>query len=93
MFDLLKRQSLKNSKSQCQQSFRERKIIFCDWGFHGRASNNGWCFTYVDDVEFDPLEDLTFYTRTYPDDCGETLSKFVASQLRKNSRIKESKGW
>jgi len=93
MFDLIKRHSFKASRTQCQQLFRERKIVFCDWGFHARASNDGWCFTYVDDVDFDPLEDLRPYTRTDPDQCGETLSKFVASQLRKNSRIKESKGW
>jgi len=93
MFDLIKRHSSKSSRTQCQQTFRERKIVFCDWGFHARASKDGWCFTYVDDVDFDPLEDLGCYKRVDPDNCGETVSQFVTSQLRKNSRIKGCNGW
>jgi hypothetical protein len=93
MFGLLKRHSKRSTGPQCPLSSRERKIVFCDWGFHARASNDGWCFTYVDEVDLDPEEDLRSFTRTDADHCTETVSKFVTSQLRKNSRIKGSKGW
>ncbi|KIW52182.1 hypothetical protein PV05_07843 [Exophiala xenobiotica] len=93
MFGLFKRQSRRPTGPQCPVSFKERKIVFCDWGFHARASNDGWCFTYVDDVDFDPDEDLRSFRLTDADHCGEIVSKFVSSQLRKNSRIKGSKGW
>ncbi|EXJ86208.1 hypothetical protein A1O1_06578 [Capronia coronata CBS 617.96] len=90
---LFKRQSSKIHRPQCSQGLRQRKIVFCDWGFHGRAGNDGWTFTYVDEVDFDPEEDLRLYNKTDPNDCGEILSKFVKKQLRKNSRLKESQGW
>ncbi|RVX71776.1 hypothetical protein B0A52_03960 [Exophiala mesophila] len=86
-------QTVKATGPQCSESAKQRKIVFCDWGFHGRASKDGWCFTYVDEVDFDPDEDLRFYNRTSLDKCGEVLAKFVKSQLRKNSNLKESKGW
>lgn len=88
----IKRQT-KTNGPQCPERSHQRKIVFCDWGWHGRSSNDGWCFTYVDEAEFDAEEDLRCYKRTTPADCGETLSKFVRSQLRKNSNLKGSKGW
>ncbi|KAL2398028.1 hypothetical protein ABEF95_001683 [Exophiala dermatitidis] len=90
---LIKRHSSKHERPQCSQTLKQRKIVFCDWGFHGREGNDGWTFTYVDEVDFDPEEDLRPYTRTSPDQCGETLAKFVSKQLRKNHRLKESHGW
>jgi hypothetical protein len=90
---LIKRASAKTTGPQCPQTIKQRRIVFCDWGWHGRGSNDGWVFTYVDEVDFDPDEDLRCYTRTNPNDCGETLSKFVKSQLRKNKNLKESSGW
>ncbi|KAK4943881.1 hypothetical protein LTR10_016597 [Elasticomyces elasticus] len=91
MFDLLKRRSKKSAGPQCPETRRERTIVFCDFGFHGRAANNGWEFTYVDEVNFDPAEDLRKYQWTPPDRCIDTLSTFAASQLRRN--LKSSKGW
>ncbi|KAI1616793.1 hypothetical protein EDD37DRAFT_645396 [Exophiala viscosa] len=91
MFDLIKRKSKSSARRQCQESQRERKIVFCDFGFHGRAANNGWEFTYVDEVDFDPAVDLRNYKWTPPDRCVDTLSTFAASQLRKN--LRSSKGW
>jgi hypothetical protein len=93
MFNRFKRHSSKTISAQCPRVVRERKVVLCDWGFHGRASNDGWCFTYVDEVDLNPDEDIDCYKQTSLDQCGEILVKFVASQLRKNSRLKESKGW
>jgi len=93
MFNRFKRHSSKTISAQCPRVVRERKVVLCDWGFHGRASNDGWCFTYVDEVDLNPDEDIDCYKQTSLDECGEILVKFVASQLRKNSRLKESKGW
>lgn len=91
--NIIRRQPPKSNRTNCPQSLRQRKIVLCDWGIHGRGGNGGWTFTYVDDVDFDAEEDLRSYPKVYPDSCGETISNFALTQLRKNSRVKRSKGW
>jgi hypothetical protein len=81
------------TRFQCFQTVTERRLIFCDWGFHGRGSNDGWVLTYVDEIDLDGEEDLRHYTRTSPKECGEALSKFAKSQLKKNKNIKQTNGW
>lgn len=90
---LLKRQPAKVNGPQCSEKCRERKIVFCDWGFHGRSANDGWEFTLVDEVDLDPEENLDEYPQLPPSECADTISKFAKSQLKKNCRLKSSKGW
>lgn len=94
MFSNFIKRRNKTNGSQCHARLKQRKIVFCDWGWHGRSStNDGWCFSYVDEAEFNPEEDLGCYKRITPDKCLATLSRFAESQLRKNSNVKRSKGW
>lgn len=51
----------------------------------------GWCFSYMDDVDFDPEEELRSFRRTDPRPLWQ--SKFASSQIRKDSRIKGSEAW